>query len=147
MANHCRLASASAQAALDAIVDRIDTGGAGSLIIYTGSEPAYADDTGSLTEVATCAFQATAYASAVADGVNYWADANFTGGTAITDSSATGNASAVTVFRIKNGSAATVLQGTISTSGADLNLNTTTIGAGAQVSISALEVRVPYNQA
>lgn len=147
MANHCRLATLTAQAACNAIVDLIDGGaGAGTLIIYTGTEPDYADDTGSLTEVATLTFADPAYAAAAADAVNHWADANLAGGT-ISDSSATGNASAVTIFRLKDSNAATVLQGTVGTSGADLNLNSVTIGAGAQVDVTALEVRVPYNQA
>jgi len=147
MANHCRLASGAAQAACNAIVDLIDAGtGAGTFVIYTGAEPDYANDAAG-TEVATCTFGDPAYAAAVADGTNHWADANFTGGTAITDSSATGNASAVTYFRLLDSDSGVVLQGTVGTSGADLNLNSTTIGAGASVSITALEVRVPYNQA
>jgi hypothetical protein len=144
MANHCRLGSAAAIAACNAIVDLIDTGGAGSVFIYTGSEPAYADDAGSLTEVATCALAATAYGAASADSTNKWAEANLT--ESAVDSDATGSESAVTCFRIKNGAGTTVLQGTVGTSGADLNMPTT-IGAGAQVTITALEVRVPYNQA
>lgn len=144
MANHCRIAAASAQAALNAIVDRCDAGGAGSLVIYTGAEPAYADDAAG-TEVATCALAATAYGSAAADGTNHWADADLASNAV--DSSATGNASPVTYFRLLSGGGAVVAQGTIGTSGADLNLNTTTIAASAQVTITSLEVRVPYNQA
>ena len=144
MANHCRLASASAIAAVNAVVDLCDAGGAGSLVIYTGAEPAYANDAAG-TEVATCALSATGFGGASADGVNFWAEANLTA--TATDASATGNASAVTYFRLLSGGAAVVLQGTISTVGADLNLNSTTIGAGAQVDITVLEVRCPYNQA
>jgi hypothetical protein len=148
MAQHCRLSAAAAQTALNAIVDAIDSGGAGSLVVFTGSEPAYADDSESgLTEVATLPFAATAYAAAAADAVNHWADANLTGGTAISDSSATGHANPVTCFRIKNGSGSVILQGTLGTASADINLNSTTISAGASVSVTALEVRVPYNQA
>lgn len=144
MANHCRIASASAQAALNAIVDRCDSGGAGTLVIYTGAEPDYADDAAG-TEVATCALAATAYGAAAADGTNHWADADLA--STATDASATGNASPVTYFRLISGGAAVVLQGTVGTSGADLNLNTTTIGAGAEVSVTSLEVRLPYRQA
>jgi len=145
MANHCRLASAAAIAACNAIVDSIDAGaGAGSIIIYTGAEPAYANDAAG-TEVATCTCADPAYAAAAADGANYWADAELA--SSASDSSATGNASAVTYFRIADSDSNVVLQGTIGTSAADLNLNSTTIGAGASVTISSLEVRVPYNQA
>jgi hypothetical protein len=147
MANHCRLASATAIAALNAVVDLIDAGGGGSLFIYTGTEPDYANDAGSLTEVATLPFGGTAYAGAAADAVNHWADANLTGGTAITVAAATGNASAVTCFRVKDGSAGVILQGTVGTTGCDINLNSATIGAGATVTVTALEIRCPYNQA
>jgi len=130
----------------NALVDLIDGGAAaGKLIMYTGTEPDYADDAGSLTEVATLTFADPAYGGAAADGVNYWAEADLS--STISDSSATGNASAVTCFRIKDSNSATVLQGTLGTSGADINLNSTTIGAGAQVDVTALQVRVPYNQA
>lgn len=142
MAYHCRLHSNSAIAACNAIVDRCDS--SGNLVIYTGTEPSYADDAAG-TEVATCALAATAYGAAAADGTNHWADAELA--STATDSSATGNASAVTYFRLQTSGGACVLQGTVGTSGCDLNLNTTTIGAGAEVSVTSLEVRVPYNQA
>lgn len=144
MANHCRLSQAAATAACNAIVDLTDGGGAGNIIIYTGAEPSYANDAAG-TEVATCACAATAYGAASYDAGNHWSESDLAA--TATDTSATGNASAVTYFRLVSGGAATVLQGTISTSGADLNLNATTIGAGAQVDITSLEVRVPLNQA
>ncbi len=144
MANHCRLASAAAIAALNAIVDRCDTSGAGTLVVYTGTEPDYANDAAG-TEVATCALAATAYGAAEADAGNHWAQAELA--STATDSSATGNASAVTYFRLIGGDTNVVLQGTVGTASADLNLSSTTIGAGATVSITSLEVRVPYNQA
>ncbi|HET6495415.1 MAG TPA: hypothetical protein VFH61_08640 [Thermoleophilia bacterium] len=144
MANHCRIHSDSAIAALNAIVDRCDAGGAGDLILYTGAEPAYADDAAG-TEVATCALAATAYGGAAADGANHWADADLAA--TATDADATGNGSPVAYFRLVSGGAAVVLQGTIGTSGCDLNLNTTTIATDSQVDITSLEVRVPYNQA
>lgn len=145
MANHCRLSSLVAISMCNAVVDLIDTGGgAGNIVIYTGAEPAYANDAAG-TEVATCALNATAYAAAAADAVNHWADANLTA--SAVDASATGNVAAVTYFRVLKNDASVVFQGTVGTSGADLNLNSTTIGAGAEVTITALEVRVPYNQA
>ena len=149
MANACRISIAAAIAMANALVDLIDGGsGAGTLVMYTGTAPAYADSSGAgLTEVATLTFGDPAYAGAAADAVNHWADANLTGGTTISDTSATGNTSAVTCFRVFDSNAAVVLQGTIGTSGADINLNATTIGAGAQVDLTALEARVPYNAA
>ena len=145
MANACRISSAAAIAACNAVVDLVDGGaGAGSLIIYTGAVPNYANDAAG-TEVATCTCADPAYGNAAADAGNHWAEADLA--SSAVDSSATGNASAVTYFRVADSDAAVVLQGTIGTSGADLNLNSVTIGAGATVTITALQVRVPYNQA
>jgi hypothetical protein len=140
------LASDTAIAACNAIVDLFDAGsGAGKLVIYTGTEPAYADTTiTDQEEVATCTMGDPAYAAAAADGTNHWADAELAA--TATDASATGNASAVTFFRGVDSDDNVVLQGTIGTSEADLNLNYTTIGASSTVDITSLEVRVPYNQ-
>lgn len=147
MANHARLASDTAIAACNAIVDLFDAGtGAGKLVIYTGDEPAYADTAlTTQTEVATCTMDDPAYAAAAADGANHWADAELT--STATDSSATGNASAVTFFRGVDSDDNVIFQGTIGTSGCDINLNYTTISALSKVDITSLEVRVPYNQA
>jgi hypothetical protein len=145
MANHCRLHSNSAKASCDSIVDRVDAGaGAGAVVLYTGAEPAYCDSAAG-TEVATCTCAKPAYASAAADGVNHWADANLA--STASDSSATGNASAVSYFRLEDSNGNAVLQGTVGTVSTDLVMNSVTIGAGAQVDITALEVEVPYNQA
>lgn len=145
MANHYRQASATAIAQCNAIVDLLDAGsGAGSFIVYTGTEPAYADDAAA-TEVATCTLDDPAYGDAAADAVNHWADANLT--STATDSSATGNANAVTHFRAVDSDSTVVWQGTAGTSGTDLVLNSAVIGAGAQVDITQMEVQVPYNGA
>lgn len=61
-----RLAALSRSAATDAVVDRVDAaGGAGTITIYTGAQPANADDppTGTLLVTITCA--ATAFGPAV----------------------------------------------------------------------------------
>lgn len=145
MANHCRLSQGTAKAVCDVVVDRCDAGtGAGKLIIYTGTEPSYADDTAG-TEVATCTLPKPAFGTATYDSTNHWAEADLSSNAE--DSSATGNASAVTYFRLTDSDSAVVLQGTVGTSGCDLNLNSTTIGAGVTVTVTALQVRVPLNQA
>ena len=56
-----RLTNAAASAAADAVVDRIDTGGAGTIKIYTGTIPTDADTAvGAQTLLATLTFSATA---------------------------------------------------------------------------------------
>jgi hypothetical protein len=144
-AHHMRLSQAAGIAALNALVDAIDTGGAGKLIIYTGSEPATAD-TAAATEVATCVMPNPAFGNAATHGTD---DAQVSLSSTASCASATGNASAVTHFRITQNNGTTVIfQGTCSaTAGDDLVLNTATIVAASQVDITALTLSLPYNQA
>lgn len=145
MANHCRLDPLVTTAMCGHIAGAVSGGaGAGAIVLYTGAEPAYADDAHG-TEVATCVCADPAYAAAAADAVNHWSDSNLA--SSAVDADATGNAAAVTYFRLETSDGDPVLQGTVGTAGCDLNLNSTTIGAGAAVTITALEIRVPYNQA
>lgn len=108
----------------DAVVDSIDSGGAGSLIFQTSGD----------VEVATLTFSATAFGAA-------------SGGTATaaaitSDTSATGGT--VAKFKIQNGSAADAgFAGAVSTSGSDINLSSLTVGAGDTVSISSLTYTAP----
>jgi hypothetical protein len=135
MAADMAITTAAASAMCDALVDRIDTAGPGTLKIYGASRPATADSAvGGATLLATLTFSATAFGAA-SSGV---ATAN-----AITsDSSADATATAVW-FRVANGTPTTQFDGNVGTSGEDLNLNTTSIVAGAVVSISAGTVTVP----
>lgn len=144
MANHCRASQAAATAACNALVDLLDAGGAGSMKIYTGAEPTHCDDAAG-TLVATLALPNPAFEAASYVAGTHTSDAALSA--AISDENATGNASAVTYFRLCNNAGNPVLQGTIGTSGADLNLNTTTIAAGSQVDISTFTVKVPIDQA
>lgn len=147
MANHARLAEDTAIAACNAIVDLLDAGsGAAKIVIYTGTEPAYADTAiTDQTEVATCTCGDPAYAAAAADGTNHWADAELAA--TATDASATGNASAVTFFRAVDSDDNVVFQGTIGATECDINLNSSIIAATAKVDITSLEARVAYNAA
>ena len=99
----------------DFIVDQLD---AGTLEIQTSGD----------VEVATLTFGTPAFGAAAA-GV---ATAN-----AITsDTSATGGIAAKA--QLKTSGATTIVNCAVGTSGSDINLSSTTIGAGATVSISSL---------
>lgn len=131
MANNPQLTNAAASAAADAVVDRIDVGGAGVLRIYDGTQAATADTAiGAQVLLAELTFSATAFGAA-SNGV-----ATASAITSDSSANATGTASWFRVIA-NGGSGATQFDGTVGTSGADLNLNTTSIVAGAQVSISA----------
>lgn len=117
-------------AACNAIVDLVDAGaGAGTLEIKSA-----ASTVAGTNEVATLTFADPAFGNA-ATGVASLAaamtdDTNATGGTAA-------------AFTIFDSNSVAVLQGAVATSGSDLNLSSTTIGAGDTVSISAFTVTVP----
>jgi len=102
----------------------------GTLKIYTGSQPAL---DGSLTGtlLVTLTFSATAFPTAVASGGNVNATASsITAGTA-------GNTGTAGYFALLTSGSATVMTGSVGTSGADLNLNSTSISSGASVSCSS----------
>ena len=117
-------------AACDGIVDLVDGGaGAGTLEFKTAGGTSTAGN----GEVATCTFSDPAFGAA-ATGV---ATAN-----AITDdTNATGGTTTKAYFYDSNSAA--ILQCAVGTSGSDINLSSTVIGAGDTVSISSLTVTVP----
>lgn len=129
------LTALTASAACDAVVDRLDVGGAGTLKIYDGTKAATADTAiGAQVLLATLTFSATAFgaaASGVATAAAITSDAS---------ADATGTA---TWARWASGGATTTLDCTVGTSGADINLNTVSFVIGASVAITALTVTVP----
>lgn len=135
MALDPKLTNAAASAAADAVVDLMDVGGASSLRIYDGTPPATADTALSgNTLLAQLAMNATAFGAA-ANGV---ATANAISND--TSADATGTAS---FFRVLNNAGTVILQGTVGTSGCDLNLNTVSIVAAAIVSVSSFTYTQP----
>lgn len=132
-----RLPDASQQAAADAVVDRTDAGGAGSLKIYTGSQPADADNTPAGTLLVTIALAATAYGSANSSGTAALASTPRTG-TAV----ATGTAGC---FEVVSGGGAKVFQGSVTATGGggDLTLDNTSIASGQTVNITSLNYTQP----
>ena len=120
------LTTAARDAACNAIVDLLDGGTTdanGDLVIMTSAD----------AEVATLALSnpafgnsatGTATANAISD------DTNATGGTAA-------------LFKMQDRDNTEIFRGTVGTSGADLNLSSTSIGAGDTVSVSSFTVTVP----
>lgn len=114
---------------LDAITTR--AGGSAKLKIFSGTQPATGGaETTKLAEL-TC--HAT-FAAGASGGV-----LTLNAITADSSADATGTAS---WFRIESSGGSHVLDGTVGTSGADMNLSTTSIVAGAQVSITAASITI-----
>lgn len=107
----------------------------GTLKIYDGTPPANASTAlSSNTLLATLTLNATAFSS-------------FTNGVAtagaITSDSSADATGPPTFFRLLTSGATVMLQGSVGTSGSDLNLNTTSIVAGGAVSVSSLTITMP----
>lgn len=135
MAADLSVSEAAASAMCDALVDRIDVGGAGTLKIYGDTRAATTDTAvGGQTLLATLTFSATAFGSA---------SAGVATAAAITSDSSADDTDTATWFRIASGGATAQMDGNVGTATADLILNTVSIVTGAVVSISAGTVTVP----
>lgn len=127
MANNFKRTDLAANTEADAVAALLNSG---FLDIYDGSQPATADTAVSTqTKLARLTFGSTAFASAIG-GV---ATAN-----AIMSDSAADATGTAAWFRALKSDGTKVYDGSVGTSGCDLNLNTTSIVINAQVSVSAL---------
>ena len=135
MAADPRLTNAAASAAADAVVDRLDTGGAGTIKIYSGTIPTNADTAvGAQVLLATLTFSATAFGAA-SNGVA-------TASAITSDSSADATGTAAWA-RLASGAGTTQMDVTVGTAGDDINFNTVAFVTGATVSITSLTYTQP----
>lgn len=118
----------------NARLDQINTdiGTSGFLRIYDGTPPADADTALSgNTLLADLALSATAFGSA-------------TGGTmtaaSISDDASADNTGTASFFRLVTSVGTAKVQGSVGTSGADLNLNSVAISSGANVAVSSMVI-------
>jgi hypothetical protein len=123
---------AARNAALDALAALANSG---YIRIYSGSQPATPETAASGTLLAELRFNATAFGAA-ASGV-------ITAGAITADSSADNTGTAGYYRALKSDGTTALWDGSVSTSGADLNLNSTAIQSAASVSISALTYTLP----
>jgi hypothetical protein len=130
MANNPKLSNVGANAAADAMAALCNNG---FLRIYSGTQATDADTAiGAQVLLAELRFAATAFGAANL-GV---ATAN-----PINDDTSANNTGTATWFRLRNGAdTQTVADGSVGTSGADLNLNTTSIVAAAAVSVTSFTI-------
>lgn len=128
-----RLSTAARNAAGDAITALLNAGGAGTVEVRTGSQPTDPNTAVSGTLLVTFTLSSTAFA-AFASG----------SGSLNTVASATAAATGTAGwFRMKNNAGTGVIDGTVGTSGAELNLNTTSIVSGGSVSITSGSLTMP----
>ena len=108
------------------IRDAIDAGAAGLLRIYDGARPATGGSVTNLLAELTLSDPC----GTVTNGVLTFS--------AITQDASANNTGTATWFRIVTSAAAFVLDGSVGTSGADLNLTTTSISTGQPVQVTSL---------
>ena len=109
-------------------------GGAGTIQIRNGTQPASAQDAATGVLLATLTFAGPSHFS-TGNGIETFA--------AITEDSAADASGTATWARILNGAGNTVFDCDVNTSGATINLNTTAIVIGGPVRITAFTVTVP----
>ena len=139
MALATKISSAAAIAACDAIVDRLDIGGAGKLRIYDGTQPA-GPDTAISGQVllAELTLSAPAFGNATDVGPGAQATAS-----AITTDASADNTGTATWFRALSGGGTAVIDGSVGLSSADLILNNTSIVATGSVAVTSWTFTMP----
>src|SRR6478672_2760490 len=128
-----KYSAARRAAMLDTITSAASSG---KLRIYSGSKPADADASiGAATLLAELTMNATAFGSATSTAST---DSVLTAGAIVSDSDADATGTAAW-FRLWQSNGTTpILDGTVGTSGCDLNINSTAIQIHAAVSVSSM---------
>jgi hypothetical protein len=135
MAANTHLSLASWNLALNAAIDVLNSG---FLDIYDGSQPATPDvAVGAQVKLAHLPLSATAFGAS--------SSATKTAN-AITSATALATSTATWFRAYKSDTTTAVIDGSVGTSGADLNLNTTSIVTGATVSVSSWTISDPVGQ-
>jgi hypothetical protein len=128
-----RLSTGARNAAGDAITALLNAGGAGTIEVRTGAQPTDPGTAVTGTLLATFTLSATAFAAFASGTGNLNTVASVT-------AVATGTAG---WFRMKNNAGTGVLDGDVGTSGAVLNLSSTSIVSGGTVSITGGSLTMP----
>lgn len=131
-----RLATATRNAACNAIVDALDSGGTGTIQIRTGAQPTNVGDAAQGTLLGTLTFSATAFGSA-STGVA--TAASITSDTSADASGTAGHA------RILDGGAAIHSDADCAQGSGTFNFDNSVIVAGGTIAISSMTVTVPIS--
>lgn len=132
MANNLKISSTAVNAQADALSDLLDNG---YLRIYDGTQPANAN-TAITTQVLLAELRFNATAAPAASGGTLTMNA-------ITQDSSADNTGTATWFRATKSDGSTVVfDGSVGTSGCDLNLGSTSITSGASVAVTSMTFTV-----
>jgi len=133
MASALHMSNAAVSAEADALSDLLDNG---YIRIYSGTQPATADTALSGNTLLAELRFANPASGAASNGVITWS-------TITSDTSADATGTATFYRALKSDGTSVVMDGSVGTSGADLNLNSTAIQSGAQVDITSFTHTVP----
>ena len=135
MALTLTVTNAVAQSMLTALKTAIDAGTAAIIEIYTTAQPTDADTAlGAQTKLATLTMNATAF-GAVSDDTP---GAIMTAAAITSDSSADATGTAAWFRLLTQAGGTTILDGSIGTSGADMNFDTVSFTASSEISITSM---------
>lgn len=136
MANNAQFADATIIADVSAITALLNSG---FLDLYTGAQPTDANSAVTGTLLASLGLSATAFGAPTAAGS---AGSRIVTATANSIGSATAGATGTAGYFVlyKSDHSTVVAMGSISTSGADLNLSTTSITSGGSVSVTSFTI-------
>lgn len=134
MAKLLGISNAAAILACDAIVDLLDSGGAGTLKIYDGTQPPNGPDEAVTTQnvLAELPLSNPAFGDAADNDPGAIAIAS-----AITSDLSANNTGTATWFRAFNGSGNAVIDGSVGTSDADLVMDSVNITAGQTIKVNS----------
>lgn len=135
MALTLTITNAVAQAMLTAMKTAIDAGTAAIIEIYEGTQPTDADTAiGAQTKLATLTMNATAF-GAVSDAAP---GAEMTAAAISPDTSADATGTAQFFRILTQAGGTTIMDGSVGTSGADMNFNSTGFSAGSQIEVDSM---------
>lgn len=141
MTSTLSLSDTAAKAGCDAVAA---LGNSGTIKIYAGTQPTDANTAvGAQTLLATLTFGATAFGASSATGTTPSRKATATANTITDDTSADATGTATWFRMLKSDGTTVVMDGSVGTSGADLNLVTTSLVAGEDVGVTSFTLSQP----
>ena len=140
MANNPFFSDAAAAASVTAVGTLLN---GGSIKVYSGAQPTDANTAiGSQTLLATFAFAATAFGSAAASGSAPSRVSTITAA-AISDVTAVATGTAAWFRALKSDGTTVVMDGSVGTSGCDLNMTDVSLTSGEDCGISSFTISAP----